>query len=226
MRESTSPPRLPHGPGLVSLAAACLLLLFGGLAVGVALGGVMPLPYGPATAVHKYVRGEPVAIQVIAFSVFASSVPLALYAATASSRLRRLGAGGPGVTVALAGGTLAAGALALTASLGWTLSRPEVGTDTALVSALYYLAFLVGGPGHVVALGLLVAGMALAGLPAGLLPKPAARVGLVIAALAELTTLVLIWPTLGVILPIARVSALLWLAVAGAMMPARHGGPG
>ena len=226
MRDSTSPRRLPRGPGLVSLATACLVLLFGGLAVGVAFGGVMPLPYGPATAVHKYVLGEPVAIQVIAVSVFASSVPLALYAAAASSRLRRLGAGGTGVTVALAGGTLAAGALALTASLGLTLSRPEVGTDTALVSALYYLAFLVGGPGHIVALGLLVAGMAMAGLPAGLLPKPAARVGFVIAALAELTTLVLIWPALGVILPIARISALLWLAVAGAMMPADHGGPG
>lgn len=218
--------RLPHGPGLVSLAAACLLLLFGGLAVGVALGGVMPLPYGPATAVHKYVRGEPVAIQVIAFSVFASSVPLALYAATASSRLRRLGAGGPGVTVALAGGTLAAGALALTASLGWTLSRPEVGTDTALVSALYYLAFLVGGPGHLVAVGLLVGGMAASGLRAGLLPKPATWGGLAIAALAELTTLVLIWPALGVVLPIARVCALLWLVAAGAMLPARHGGAG
>jgi hypothetical protein len=37
---------------------------------------------------------------------------------------------------------------------------------------------------------------------------------------------VLIWPGLGVILPIARVSALLWLVVAGAMMPVDHGARG
>ena len=36
---------------------------------------------------------------------------------------------------------------------------------------------------------------------------------------AELTTLVLIWPQLGVLLPIARVAALLWLVVAGALLP-------
>jgi hypothetical protein len=211
---------------LVLLAVVCLVLLFGGVAVGVALGGVMPLPYGPATAVQKYVRAEPLAIQVIAVGVFGSSVPLAIYAATATARLRQLGTSAPAATTALTGGILAAGALALTALLGWTLSRPEVSTDTALVPALYYLVFLVGGPGHLVALGLLVGGMALPGLLVGLLPKPAAWGGLVIAALAELTILVLIWPGLGVILPIARVSALLWLVVAGAMVPVDHGARG
>lgn len=220
------PVSLQRPSDLVSLATMCLVVLLGGLAIGVALGGVMPLPYGPASAVHKYVRGEPTALQVIAFSVFASSVPLAIYAATAGSRLRLLRASGPGTTIALTGGTLAAGALALTAALGWTLSRPEVSANSALVSALYYLAFLVGGPGHVVALGLLVAGMAMSGLRAEVLPKPAAWGGLVIAALAELTMLVLIWPAVGVILPIARVAALLWLIVAGAMLPRSRGGRG
>lgn len=226
MADSTSRPRLAGGPALVFLAAVCLVLLFGGVAVGVALGGVMPLPYGPATAVQKYVRTQPVAIQVIAVGVFGSSMPLALYASTATARLRQLGASAPAATTALTGGILAAGALALTALLGWTLSRPEVSTETAQVPALYYLVFLVGGPGHLVALGLLVGGMALPGLRVGLLPKPAAWAGLVIATFAELTTLVLIWPGLGVILPIARVSALLWLVVAGAMMPVDRGARG
>jgi hypothetical protein len=39
-----------------------------------------------------------------------------------------------------------------------------------------------------------------------------------------LTTLVLVWPVLGPILPIARVSALLWLVVAGARLPLRRNG--
>jgi hypothetical protein len=214
--------RQQGGPPLVLLSVICLGLLFGGIAIGVALGGVLPLPYGPATAVAAYVRSQPVAVQVIATAVFASSVPLAIYAAAANTRLRQLGVTAPGATIALTGGTLAAGALGLTGLLAWTLSRPELSADTALVRAVYFLVFLVGGPGHIVALGLLVAGMAVPSLMLGLTPRILAWIGLAIAVLAELTTLVLVWPELGVILPIARVSALLWLVVAGALLPLRR----
>lgn len=221
-RTGPVPGRRQGGPPLVLLSVISLVLLFGGLAIGVALGGVMPLPYGPASAVVSYVRGQPVAVQVIATAVFGSSVPLGIYAATASARLRQLGVTAPGATIALTGGTLAAGALGLTGLLAWTLSRPEVGADAALARAIYFLVFLVGGPGHIVALGLLVAGMAVPSLILGLTPRPLAWIGLAIAAVAELTTLVLVWPELGVILPVARVSALLWLVVAGALLPSRR----
>ena len=205
---------------LALVAAICIGLLFGGLGVGVALGGVMPLPYGPVAAIEQYVRAQPTAIQVIAVAAFVSSVPLAVYAATATARLRHLGAGAPAATIALTGGVVAAGALGLTGLLAWTLSRPEVSGDTAVVSALYYLVFLVGGAGHIVALGLLVGGMAISGQ----LSRSVARAGLAIAGLCELTALVLVWPVLGPILPVARVSALLWLAVAGARLPLRRNG--
>jgi hypothetical protein len=194
------------------LSVVCVGLLFGGLGVGVALGGVMPLPYGPVTAIQEYVRTQPVAVQVLAVTMFASSVPLAGYAATASARLRQLDATGPRPTIALTGGILAAGSLALGGLVAWTLSRPEVSADTALVRAIYTLVFLLGGPAHIVALGVLIAGIAV------LTPKRAARIGLAIAALAELATLVLVWPPLGVILPIARVCALAWLVAAGALL--------
>jgi hypothetical protein len=204
---------------LAVVAAICMGLLFGGLAIGVALGGVMPLPYGPVAAVAQYVRAEPVAVQVIAVAVFGSSVPLAVYAAAASARLRQLGVAAPAATIALTGGILAAGALGLTGLVAWTLSRPEVSGDTALVRTLYYLVFLVGGAGHIVALGLLVAGIAVPSLSLGLLPRALAWAGLTIAGLSELTTLVLFWPVLGPILPVARVAALAWLVVAGARLP-------
>ena len=214
------------GPRLALVASICIALLFGGVAIGVGLGGVMPLPYGPVAAIQHYVRAQPVAVQVVAVAVFASSVPLAVYAATAGARLRQLGVAAPAASVALAGGILAAGALGLAGLVGWTLSRPEISGDTALVRALYLLVFLIGGPGHIVALGLLVGGMAVPCLILGLLPRPLAVVGLAIAALSELATLVLIWPILGPILPAARVSALAWLLVAGARLPFRRNGIG
>jgi hypothetical protein len=206
----------------VLLAVISLVLLLGGIAIGVALGGVMPLPYGADAAIQAYVRAEPVALHTIAVGVFASSVPLAIYAATASARLRQLGVTAPGATIALAGGVLAAGALGMSGLITWVLSRPGIGADGSLVRALYYLAFLTGGPAHVVTLGLLVAGMAVPGLIVGLLPRPVAWTGLAIAALAELTTLVLVWPELGFLLPVARLGALLWLVVAGALLPLRR----
>lgn len=205
------------------LASLCLVLLLAGLIVGVALaGGVMPLPYGSATEIQDYVAGHHAAAVAIAVGTFGSSIPLAIYAATASARLRQLGITAPGATIALAGGLLASAGLALSSLIAWTLSRPEVTSDVALVRALYYLTYLTGGPWHVVTLGLLIAGIAVPALIVGLLPRPVAWTGLVIAGLAELTTLVLIWPGLSPLLPVARFTGLLWLIVAGALLPLRR----
>ncbi|MGX9792446.1 hypothetical protein [Mycobacterium sp. MMS18-G62] len=207
------------GPPLAMLAVISLVLLLAGLAIGIALAGVMPLPYGSATAIQDYVSGHHGAAQAIGVATFASSIPLGIYAATASARLRQLGITAPGATIALAGGLLASAALGLSGLVAWTLSRPEVTSDGALVRALYYLVYLTGGPWHVVTLGLLIAGIAVPSLIVGLLPKAVAWTGLVIAGLAELTTLALIWLALSPLLPVARFSGLVWLVVAGAMLP-------
>jgi hypothetical protein len=210
------------GPPLTLLATISLVLLLAGLFVGVALAGVMPLPYGSASAIQDYVAGHHAAGVAIAVGTFGSSIPLAIYAATASARLRQLGITAPGATIALAGGLLASAGLAISSLTAWTLSRPEVTSDAALVRALYYLTYLSGGPWHVVTLGLLIAGIAVPGLLVGLLPRPVAWTGLVIAGLAELTTLVLIWPGLSPMLPVARFTGLIWLIAAGALLPVRR----
>lgn len=207
---------------MAPLAAVSLALVLVGLGVGVALGGVMPLPYGAAVDVLRYVHDHHGAVRASAVGTFAASVPLAIYAATASARLRQLGVTAPGATIALAGGILASGALALAGLICWTLSRPEVVVDDGLIRALYYLVFLTGGVGHIVALGLLLAGIAVPGLILGLLPRSLDWTGLAIAALAEVATLVLIWPEVAVILPIARFTGLIWLIVAGALLPKRR----
>jgi hypothetical protein len=210
------------GPPLALLATISLALLLTGLIVGVALAGVMPMPSAPTTTVLAYVRDHAVAVQAVATGTFASSVPLAIYAATVSTRLRRLGVTAPGATIALAGGTLAAAGIGLSGLIAWALSRPELVVDPTLVHALYYLVFLTGGPGHVVALGLLVAGVAVPSLILGLLPRPVAWAGLVIAAIAELSFLTLLYWGFSVLLPVARFSGLIWLIVAGAMLPLRR----
>lgn len=220
--ESVVRRRQQGGPPLVALAVIAVALFVGGLVVGTVLGGVPPFPFGSTSTIQDFFRSHPVAVRAAAVGIFGSSVPLAIYAATVSARLRQLGVTAPGPTIALAGGILSGGALGLAGLLIWTLSRPEVTADSAVVRAVYYLVYLTGGPAHVVGLGLLLAGIAVPSLILGLLPKAVAWSGLVIAVVAELTALVLIWPELSPLLPVARFPALGWLVVAGTLPPLRQ----
>ncbi|MET9958468.1 hypothetical protein ABZ128_05160 [Streptomyces sp. NPDC006326] len=149
-------------------------------------------------------------------------MPLAIYAATVSARLHKLGVRAPGATIALAGGVLASAFLACSGLVTWVLSRPEVAGHGDVVRALQYRAFGLGGPGHVVLLGLLVAGIAVPGLLAGLLPRALAVAGLAVAAVAELSTLVLLADGAALLLPVARFAGLLWLIAAGFLLPRRR----
>jgi hypothetical protein len=214
--------RPQDGPPLGVLAVVSTALLVTGIAVSAALGGTVPSPYAAGGDVRDYFAAQPDAALAAGALAFASSVPLAIYAATASARLRQLGVTAPGATIALAGGVLAAGALALSGLFLWVLSRPGVAVSTPVVRALHDLAFLTGGVAHVVFLGLLLAGVAVPGLILGLLPRPLAWAGLVVAAVAELSTLSLLVPALSVLLPLARFPGLAWLIAAGFLLPHRR----
>lgn len=209
------------GPPLGVLASVSTALFIAGLVTSAALGGSLPSPYADPATIRGYFETEPDAVRASGVLLFGSSVPLAIYAATASARLRQLGVTAPGATIALAGGLLSAGALTMSGLLQWTLSR-LTGADDPLTRALLDLSFLTGGAAHVVFLGLLVAGVAVPALILQLVPRPLAAAGLVIAAMAELTTLSLIWRELTVLLPLARFPALAWLIVVGFLLPHRR----
>ncbi|MEU3395700.1 hypothetical protein [Streptomyces filamentosus] len=218
------------GPPLGPLALVFTSLFVAGLVASTLLAGgdTFPSPFGGADAtadIAAYFRDHTDAVRIGATLQFGASVPLAIYAATASARLHRLGVRAPSATIALAGGLLASAFLGLSALLSWTLSQPEVLGRTDVIRALQSLAFATGGPGHVVALGLLVAGVAVPGLLAGLLPRGLALGGLVLAVLAELSTLVLLADGAAVLLPIARFGGLLWLIAAGFLLPRHRSDP-
>ena len=109
--------------------------------------------------------------------------------------------------------------MACSALVSWVLSRPEVADEPVLVRALQNLAFITGGPGHGVPLGVLIAGISVPGLLARLLPRWLTIAGLVIAALAELTTFTLLAADASYLLPVARFTGLAWLVIAGFLLP-------
>jgi hypothetical protein len=212
--------QFPGGPPLAGLAATATVLFLAGLIASTAMAGTaFPAPSDPAASILGYFRGHPDAVTASGFFQFAASVPLAIYAATASSRLRTLGIRAPGAIIALAGGVLAAAFLALSGLVTWTLAQPAVLASPPLVRALHDLAFAAGGPGSVVPFGLLIAGLAVPAAFGALLPRWLAGTGLIIALIAEFATLSLLADGAAYLLPVARFAGLAWLITAGALLP-------
>ena len=84
---------------------------------------------------------------MLAWAVFAASIPLAVFSAVAYRRLRMLGVTAPGPAIGLAGGVLASAALALSGLVAWTAAASTELGEPAVLRALTTLAFAAGGPG-------------------------------------------------------------------------------
>jgi hypothetical protein len=96
---------------------------------------------------------------------------------------------------------------------------PGVAQDAAVLRALYYLTFAVGGVGFSVPFGLLLAGIC---IPAGffkLLPKWLVIFGIALAIIGELSALSLIIPKALFLIPLTRFPGFIWLIGAGFALP-------
>lgn len=204
--ELTATPRHFSGPGPDVLTGISLVLLIASLAVSAGLGGVFPSPFADQSTLANYFATNSDAVQAAAVLVFASAVALAVAAASFARHVR---------SIALTGGVASAGMLTLSALLMWVLSRPDIREQGPTVQALQYLAFLTGGVAHVVFLGLFIAGVAIPLRATRQLPRAVTAIGIVIAAIAGLATISLIWPQTAFLLPIARFPGLIWLVTAG-----------
>lgn len=198
------------GPPLPLLVIVSTALVVVGLVVSVVLaeGATFPSPFTDSSIISDYFGEHSTAVKWLGVFQFGASVPLALFAATVSTRLRNLGVRAPGATIALTGGVIAATLLALSALFTWTLSRNP---DGPMVSALHELVFLTGGVGHVVFLGLLVAGVAVPALILRMAPRWVGISGILIALAAELSTLILVDRAFVALLPLGRFGGLAWL---------------
>ena len=226
---STPPPPRRHratGPNPGVLATVSLTLTLASLAAtGLLTGMVYVSPFASTGQVVRFYQDHGSAVAVSAMLLLGSAVPLGIYAATAYTRLLRLGVRVPGPSIGFAGGVLASALLMLSAITTWTAARPELGGNPATVRALAFLAFLTGGVGYVVGLGLLVAGIAVPVLVLRLVPRWLGWSGLAIAVLAEVAFLAMAVQPLQVLLPLGRYGGLLWLLTVGFLLPTSRPSP-
>ena len=211
-----------RGPSLLFVAIVFTLLFVGSLVATAAMtgGARFPSPFESQASATLFFSEHGDAARVAAFLQFGASIPLAIFAATAASRLRFLGVQAAGATIALLGGVLASLMAALSALVQWVLAQPGVAASDGVMHAFHLFAFATGGPGFVVPFGLLVAGVSLTGGLSRYLPRWLMGLGLVIAAVAELSSLSIALPIAMYLLPLARFPGFVWLIAVGATLPA------
>jgi len=215
----------PHAgpnPGIVASVFTALFLA-GLVPVTLLVGDThFPSPLQPPDEIVAYFRDHAAKVSVCAFFQFGAAVPLGIYTATMTSRLRFLGVRAAGVDIALFGGFAASLLMLVSALVQWTLARPGIAEDGTLVRALYHLIFATGGPGYSVPLGLLLAGISVPALLLRLLPRWLSVLGIVLAAIGELSALSLIVPPALFLIPLTRFPGFVWLIVAGFKLPRRQ----
>jgi hypothetical protein len=202
-------------PGIVAIVFT-LLFLAGLVPVTLLVGDThFPAPDQAPDQIVGYFREHASRVALCAFFQFGAAIPLGIYTATMTSRLRFLGARVAGVDIALFGGFAAAFLTFISALAQWTLSRPGIAADATVTQALYYLVFATGGPGYSVPVGLLFAGVSVPALLMRLLPRWLALLGLVLAVAGELSALTLVVPQAIFLIPLTRFPGFIWLIAAG-----------
>jgi len=100
------------------------------------------------------------------------------------------------------------------------MAYPGIAQETAVLRALYYLGFAIGGVGFSVPMGLLIAGLSIPAAIMKLLPKWLVVSGFALWLIGELTALNLVMPQALFLIPLTRFPGFVWLIVAGFALPA------
>jgi hypothetical protein len=210
-----------RGPSLVLLGTIHILLFAAGLVAAATFRHGAPYinPFAAAEAVRVFFEQNPAAVRVSNFFLFASAIPLGIFAVTMVSRLEFLGVRAAGTKIALFGGLTAANALIVSGLFGWVLSLPDVAASASAVRAILFFSFLFGGAAYAVGFGLLAAGVCVTSYFSRLLPRWLIVLGMLVAVAGEISSLSLLTYPANFLIPITRYLGFLWLMLAAVKLP-------
>ena len=136
------------------------------------------------------------------------------------------GSGSRDRNIALVGGITASILLAISGLTTWAQSQIDSPLPAEVSDFVSKLVFALGGIGFAGGLGLLVAGIAVPSVVLRLVPRWLGWVGLLLAAIGEVSFLSLLGDGFNALLPITRFGGLIWLATVGFLLPRnRHDVP-
>jgi hypothetical protein len=209
-----------RGPSLILLGTVHILLFAAGLVAAATLRHGAPYvnPYAAAETVRAFFEQTPSAVRVSSFFLFASAVPLGIFAVTMVSRLSFLGVRAAGTNIALFGGLTASNVLIVSGLFGWVLSLPDVAASVSMVRAILFLSFLFGGAAYAVGFGLLAAGVSVTSYFYRLLPRWLIALGVLVAVAGEFSSLSLVAYPANFLIPITRYLGFIWMLLAAAKL--------
>jgi hypothetical protein len=210
-----------RGPNLGAVSVVYAVLFLASLVVTASMtkGSHFPSPFIAPDLAQAFFARNGLALGIAAFLQFGAAVPLGIFTATVVSRLQFLGVNVAGVFITLLGGFAASLLAAISALLQWVLAQPGVASQADTTRALHLLTFATGGVGFVVSFGLFVAGVSVIAWFTRFLPRWLVWLGLVIAALAELSSLSLVFTAVTYLVPVARFVGFIWIIATGFLLP-------
>src|SRR5215813_4013396 len=210
-----------RGPNLGAVSVVYTVLFLMSLVVTAIMtgGSHFPSPFIAPDLAQAFFAGNGSAVAIAAFLQFGAAVPLGIFTATVVSRLQFLGVNVAGVFITLVGGFAASLFAAISALLQWALAQPGIASQAGPTRVLHLLSFATGGVGFVVPFGLLVAGVSIIAWVTKMLPRWLVWLGLVIAVIAELSSLSLLFTSASYLLPAARFAGFVWIIATGFLLP-------
>jgi hypothetical protein len=212
--------RAHPGPPLAVPALAFVATFAASVLAGPVIGsGTVPSPYSHAAVIGRYFVANHTATQVGALFLLLSATALVFFSAIAWSRLSFLAPNVPGPGIAGFGGLSAAALLAVSGSLEWVLSRPEVTSQPGLVRMLDDAVFVTGGPAQTGALAMAMLGLAVTTWFVRRTPPWLSVLGVVIAVADIVSMLSLLTSSLTPLIPIGRFTSLIWIVAISVALP-------
>ena len=217
----TSSSQRHAGPPLGWLGVIYMALFLAGLYPVTSFGGrpYFPLPSASVDVIAEFFQLRSSAVLLCAFLQFGAALPLGIFSATIASRFRYLGIRAAGPSIAFFGGLATVSNMMVSSSLLWAMSYADTAHDPTLIQALYHFDFALGGVGFSVPFGLLLMAIAITAGFARLLPRWLIVIGVILAAVGELSSLEMMFPKLLFLIPLTRFPGFLWLIAAGFLLP-------
>jgi hypothetical protein len=174
--------------------------------------GSYPSPFGEQSRIERFFPQSRAQVQALSAVQTLAAVSFLVFAASSTGVMREeAGESVPYFWVALAGGVVAGAFIFLTAIVVWTLSRPATTESLPLLRALHDLAYLSGGPAHVLAIAVFLGGSSLAVFTTDVVSEWVAWVGFAGAAVSAGAVLPLVWYPASWLLPITRALLAAWI---------------
>jgi hypothetical protein len=171
-----------------------------------------PSPFWPSTRIEQFFAENSASVRALGAVHTLIALSLLSFGTSATGLLREdAGESVPLFWAALGGVIVASAFFMLSGILVWALSRPAILESPPLLRTVHDLAYLAGGPAHVLAIAVFLGANAFAIFASDVLPDWIAWLGIAGAGVSSLAVVTMLWHPAAWILPITRLLLAAWI---------------